>query len=287
MRVSFHQKVLEWAGLGKRVAIVTVVGTVGSTPRKPGAKMLVSSDLDLYGTIGGGCVEADAILAARDVLRSMVPRLLRIDIKAKNADEMDMLCGGEITLFVEPVMPDFKLLICGGGHIAQALAHVAKGLDFRITVLDDRPQFSHPERFPTADETIAAPFAELGERVPLTRETFAVIVTRGHTGDEVCLRQILNSPACFIAMVGSRSKWANIRARLKEEGISKSKLDRVHSPAGLDIGSVTPEEIAISIIAQVVQERARMLREGLSEPPVAQKTAGKSAKGTKARISAK
>jgi xanthine dehydrogenase accessory factor len=262
MNLGFHQKILEWSAAGKRVAVVTVVDTVGSTPRKPGACMLVSGDLDLHGTIGGGCVEADAILAAREVLGTLVPRLLRINIKAKNADEMDMLCGGEITLFVEPVMPEFQLLICGGGHISQAISHAAKGLDFRVTVLDDRPQFSHPERFPHAECTIAAPYDQLKEKVKLTAQTFAVIVTRGHTGDEVCLRQLLGSPACFLAMVGSRAKWASIRGRLREEGFPKSQLDRVHCPAGLDIGSVTPEEIGISIIAQLIQERAGFLRDG-------------------------
>ncbi len=225
--------------------------------------MLVSGDLDLHGTIGGGCVEADAILAAREAMDSLVPRLMRINIKAKSADEMDMLCGGEITLFVEPVMPEFQLLICGGGHISQSLSHVAKGLDFRVTVIDDRPQFSHPERFPHADFTIAAPYDLLKDKARLTSQTFAVIVTRGHAGDEVCLRQLLGSPACFVAMVGSRSKWASIRAKLRREGYPKSQLDRVHCPAGLDIGSVTPEEIGISIIAQIVQERARLLRDGL------------------------
>jgi xanthine dehydrogenase accessory factor len=276
MSVRIHQKILEWTAAGKRVAVITVVDTVGSTPRKPGARMLVSGDLDLHGTIGGGCVEADAILAARDVLKSLVPRLIRINIKAKNADEMDMLCGGEITLFVEPVMPDFQLVICGGGHISQALSHVAKGLDFHVTILDDRPQFSHPERFPHADSTIAAPYDQLKDRVKLTPQTFAVIVTRGHTGDEVCLRQLLGSPACFLAMVGSRAKWASIRARMREEGFSKSELDGVHCPAGLDIGSVTPEEIAISIIAQVVQERSRFLREGFPGEKPVRKRVGKS-----------
>jgi xanthine dehydrogenase accessory factor len=242
--------------------------------------MLVSSDLELFGTIGGGCVEADVIFAAREVLRTLVPKYLEVDIKAKTAEEMDMLCGGELTLFVEPVMPDHRLVICGGGHISRALAHVAHGLDFHVTVIDDRPQFAHTERFPLADETIAAPYEELAARVALTPWTFVVIVTRGHSGDEVCLRKVLAAKVAFTAMIGSRSKWANIRARLAEEGFAAECLDRVHSPAGLDIGSITPEEIAVSVIAQVIQERSRLLREGWSVPdaPARVKTRGRKPK---------
>jgi xanthine dehydrogenase accessory factor len=265
VQLRFHEKILEWSRAGKGVAVATIVETVGSTPRKTGARMLVSSDLDLYGTIGGGCVEADVIFAARDVLRTLKPRLLRVDIKAKSAEELDMLCGGEITFFVEPVMPDKRLLICGGGHISRALAHIVQGMDFRVTVIDDRPQFSNEGRFPQVDQCIAAPYEELAARVEFTRHTFVVIVTRGHTGDEACLRQALRSPACFIAMIGSRAKWANIRARLREEGFTEEQLARVHSPAGIDIGSITPEEIALSVAAQLVQERARFFREGFPE----------------------
>lgn len=257
MNVRFYEKVVEWTRAGKRVAVVSIVATVGSTPRKPGAKMLVGEDLELYGTIGGGCVEADVIFAAREVLKTLVPKIVKVDIKAKSAAELDMLCGGEITFYIEPVMPDFQLLICGGGHISKAIAHVAQGLDFRVTVIDDRDLFANGQRFPNADRTVAAPYDDLSKHIDLTPQTYAVIVTRGHTGDEVCLRQILRSPACFVAMVGSRGKWAHIRKRLADDGFAKKELDRVHSPAGLDIGSVTPEEIAVSVVAQLVQERAR------------------------------
>lgn len=275
MNQRFYEKAIEWTRAGKRVAVASVVETVGSTPRKPGAKMLVSSEMELYGTIGGGCVEADVIFAAREVMKTLVPKLLRVDIKAKNAAEIDMLCGGEVTLYIEPVMPDFRLLICGGGHISKAIAHAAQGLDFHLTVVDDRPQFANDARFPGADVTVSAPYEELAQRVELTPTTFVVIVTRGHTGDEVCLRQVIVSPACYIAMVGSRSKWSHIRQHLLESGISRDKLNRVFSPAGLDIGSITPEEIAISIVAQIVQQRAELLQQGLAKPTSAKKQPAK------------
>lgn len=266
MNLRFYEKIVEWTRAGKRVAVASIVSTVGSTPRKPGTKMLVSEDLELYGTIGGGCVEADVIFAAREVLRTLVPKLVRVDIKAKSADELDMLCGGEITLYVEPVMPDFRLLICGGGHISKALAHVCEGLDFRITVVDDRPQFANKRRFPTADETTCAPYDKLAGKVEVTPLTFCVVVTRGHSGDEACLRALLETEAPYIAMIGSRAKWANLKRNLREAGFSKAKIDRVVCPAGLDISSITPEEIAVSVAAQIIQRRAALVKQGVAPP---------------------
>ncbi|MBI1289757.1 xanthine dehydrogenase [bacterium] len=265
MNVRFYEKILEWTRAGRRVAVATIVDTKGSTPRKPGTKMLITERMELYGTIGGGCVEADVIFAAREVLRTLKPRLIHVDIKAKNADEIDMLCGGEITLYVEPVMPDVQLLICGGGHISKALAHVCEGLDFRIVVVDDRPQFAHEERFPGADATVCCSYEDLANHVDLTPLTYAVVVTRGHSGDEVCLRALLASPAAHIAMIGSRAKWANLRANLAAGGATEAQLARVKSPAGIDIGSITPEEIAISVAAELVQQRARHRANGYTE----------------------
>lgn len=264
MNLRFHEKAVEWCREGRRVASVTIVETIGSTPRKPGAKMLVTDRLEIFGTVGGGCVEADAIMAAREVLRTLTPRIVRVDIKAKSAAEIDMLCGGEVVFYVEPILPDTRLLICGGGHISKALVHVCEGLEFRICVVDDRPQFANPQRFPAAAETVAAPYEELASRVTADAWTFAVVVTRGHSGDELCLRALLQSPAPWIAMVGSRAKWANLRRNLLESGFDEASVARVHCPAGLDIGSVTPEEIAISIAAELIRERARLRGQGFA-----------------------
>jgi len=260
LNLRIYEKVVEWTRAGRRVAVVSIVATVGSTPRKPGAKMLVSDRMELYGTIGGGCVEADVIFAAREVLRTLVPRIVEVDIKAKNAEETDMLCGGEITFYVEPVMPDCQLLLCGGGHIGKALAHACQGLDFRLTVVDDREPFANAERFPTADETIVCDYADLATRIAVTPLTFCVVVTRGHSGDEACLRALLAGPAPYIALIGSRAKWAVLRRNLLDAGVPETDLARVVSPAGLDIGSITPEEIAISVTAQLIHQRARTLR---------------------------
>ncbi|MCC6547852.1 XdhC family protein [Candidatus Sumerlaeota bacterium] len=258
MNMRLYEKVVEWARAGKRVAVVSIVQTVGSTPRKAGAKMIVTDKLEIFGTIGGGCVEADVILAARDVLRTMKPQVVRVDIKAKNADEIDMLCGGEVTLYVEPVMPDYKLLICGGGHISKALARVCEGLEFRITIVDDREQFANNDRFPGVD-TIMCDYGDLTRHFIVTPFTFCVVVTRGHSGDEVCLRQLLATDVPYIAMVGSRGKWAILKKNLKDAGATDAQIGRVICPAGIDIQSITPEEIAVSIAAQLIQARAKIM----------------------------
>ncbi|CAN5483318.1 XdhC/CoxI family protein [soil metagenome] len=266
MHLSFYETLTQWLRDGKRVAVVTLVETVGSTPRKPGAKMLVSDRLELHGTVGGGCVEADVIFAAQEAIRQRRPRLIRVDIKAKNAHEIDMLCGGEALFYVEPVMTTFNVLICGGGHIGRALAAACAPLDFAISVVDDRPQFASTDRFPAA-KIICCPYEELAANFTADENTLAVVVTRGHSGDEACLRALLSSRAAYIGMVGSRAKWAALRDRLRIAGFSEDQLKRVVTPAGLDIGSVTPEEIAISIAAQLVQHRAR-----LTGPPPAKPT---------------
>lgn len=253
MSLRFYETMTAWLRAGKRVAVVSIVETVGSTPRKPGTKMLVSEGLELYGTIGGGCVEADAIHAAREVMRTLRPKLLTVDITLKNADEIDMLCGGKITFYVEPAVSEIQLLICGGGHIAKALARACSDLDFSLTVLDDRPQFANNTRFPNADAVLTAEFADLATAVDLSRRTFAVVVTRGHSGDEVCLRALLRAGVARILMVGSRAKWAIVRKKLADDGFTPEELDRVQSPCGLDIGSITPEEIAISIAAELIR----------------------------------
>jgi xanthine dehydrogenase accessory factor len=266
LQLRFYEKAIEWTRAGKRVAMISIVETVGSTPRKTGAKMLVTDKLELYGTIGGGCVEADVIFAAREVLRTLRPKLVKVDIKSKNAAELDMLCGGEATFFVEPILPDMQLLICGGGHISKALARVCEGLEFKIVVVDDRPQFANEERFPQAAQTASTPYEKLTEAVRVDAHTYCVVVTRGHSGDEVCLRQLIKTDAPFIAMVGSRAKWAALRRNLLEQGCTEEQISRVCTPAGLDIGSITPEEIAVSIAAQLIQERARRRSAQAEEP---------------------
>jgi xanthine dehydrogenase accessory factor len=242
---------------GERGALITIVNTVGSTPRKAGAKMLVTEDGRLIGTVGGGCVEADLVAYAKRVIRTGEPELHEIDLTAKSADKNDMLCGGKMKAFIDPIVAEEKLVIFGGGHISRALHDLAWRLGFRVVVTDDREQFANKERFPHASEILAESYERQFEHIQFDAATYIVIATRGHEYDELCLEKSLRQPCRYLAMVGSKTKVALFKARLREKGFTEEELARVVCPAGLDIGAETPEEIALSIAAQMVAVRRR------------------------------
>ncbi len=240
---------------GKSGALITIVETVGSTPRKAGAKMLVTEDGRLIGTVGGGCVEADLVAYAKQVMKQGRPAMFEVDLTAKTQDENDMLCGGKMKAFIEPIVAEEKLLIFGGGHISRALHEFAAKVGFRVTVTDDRPEFANTERFPLAADVLAIPFEKQAEAVKVDEHTYVVIATRGHSYDELCMEIALRTPARYIALVGSRTKVALFKKNLRDKGFREEELERVVCPAGLDLGAETPEEIALSIVAQMIAVR--------------------------------
>jgi xanthine dehydrogenase accessory factor len=168
--------------------------------------------------------------------------------------------GTDLFLFVEPLRPAEVLLLFGGGHISTCLVPLAKGVGFRVTVVDDREEFSSPQRFPDADQTLALPFEEAFERLSVTPDTYIAIITRGHIYDLEVLRWALSQRPAYIGMIGSRRKRDMVFAKLREEGASEERLREVHAPIGLAIGAETPEEIAVSIVAELIQERASRRR---------------------------
>ena len=251
------EKAAELLREGRRCVMVTIIETVGSTPRKAGTRMLVADDGTVTGTVGGGCVEADLFSFAREAQRTGRISIHEVDLTARAADENDMLCGGKLKVLIEPLQPDEKLIILGGGHISRALHDICRLLDFRITVTDDRLQFANAERFPHAHRLVAAPFEDQFEQLEVDAVTSIIIVTRGHASDEICMEQALRSPARFVALVGSATKVGVFRAHLREKGFSDADLARVQCPAGLDIGAETPEEIAVALAAELVRRRRR------------------------------
>jgi xanthine dehydrogenase accessory factor len=180
------------------------------------------------------------------------------DLTRINRGENDMLCGGRLRVMIEPITSDDQLMIFGGGHVALALYQICQLLDFRITVTDDRVQFANKQRFPEADRVLAAPYGQQFQSLSITPNTFIVIVTRAHAGDEICLRHALKSPASYIGLLGSRSKFAQLKKRLVDAGVPRAQLKRIHCPIGLDIGAITPEEIAVSIAAEIIQHRVSL-----------------------------
>lgn len=174
-----------------------------------------------------------------------------------DASETGILRVGETEIFVEIYAKEPRLVICGGGHVSQPVAKIGKMLGFHVTVMDDRPEFVSRERFPEADELVCGSFDEIDAKIPTYKNTYYVVITRGHQGDTVCARQILKRPYAYFGMIGSRNKVKTARKNLLEEGFTEKALDSVHAPIGLPIGGNTPEEIAVSIMAEIIQEKNR------------------------------
>lgn len=248
---DIFEEILKVKAEGGEAALVTVISATGSTPRKEGAKMLVRADGSIVGTIGGGKIEVQAIQEALEVISKGSSK--RLSFSLKEGDELGMICGGDTELFIEPIISKSTIYIFGGGHIAFTLAKVASLLDFKIVVIDDRPEFADPQRFPEAESTLVEDFSRAFQKLKVDKASYIVIATHGHKGDEVVLEGALATDAKYVGMVGSKTKNNTIFSHLLSRGISQEQLDRVHAPIGLKINAQTPEEIAVSIMAEIIQ----------------------------------
>jgi xanthine dehydrogenase accessory factor len=234
---------------------VTVVRATGSTPQRTGAKMLVFADGRTVGTIGGGCYENDAFWKAREAIGSGKSVLLHYDLNDDFAQENGLICGGQMDVHVDPLIPAPHLFVIGAGHVGWHLARAASEAEFRVHVVDDREKFASRERFPHADEVIVAPIAEWVHGANLPSSAYVVIVTRGHQHDLDSMRALAARDLRYVGLIGSRAKVTRIYNALLAEGMPVDCLQRVHAPVGLNIGAVTPAEIAISILAQLIAVR--------------------------------
>jgi xanthine dehydrogenase accessory factor len=258
MTVNIYEEIVELRRKGARAALATIVLRKGSTPRKDSAKMLVYEDGSQLGTIGGGCNEAEVIKEALLAMRSEKSKLLHFDLNDEDADESALLCGGTMEVYVEPILSDPTLIIFGGGHVGQAVAEIARMIGFRIAIADDRIKYANPERFPHADALYVDAWDEIFKKLPVNASTYLLIATRGHQFDLACLRFCLQTPAQYIGLMGSIRKTKLLYEALEKEGVDKSSFERVYSPVGLQIGSETPEEIAVSVAAELVAVRKHL-----------------------------
>ena len=240
---------------GEPAALVTVIATEGSTPQKAGAKMMVYADGRIVGTIGGGCLEAEMTWRARQCIESRQSQLAFFELTPDQAGEDGLVCGGRMQVFIEPLEAPPTLCLFGAGHVAQPLARMAKQAGFRVEVVDDRVKFANRERFPDADLVLVEEFAAAAQRLTLGRNSFAVVVTRGHGSDARALHACLERELRFVGLLASRPKAVHVLAALERRGLSLEDLARVHTPLGLDIGAATPEEIAVSILAEMIAVR--------------------------------
>ncbi len=253
--MDIYEEIVKLRQQGRRGAVATIVSVRGSIPSFKTAKMLVRDDGSICGTIGGGCVEADVWQAARAVMESEKPRTLTFDLNQDPKYDIGLVCGGTLEIFIEPILPPALLYIFGAGHVAVNLYRVAKTSGFDVIVVDDRDAFANRERFPEAREVIAEDFEVVISRLTPSESSFVVIVTRGHRDDMRVLRWAVQTRARYVGMIGSRRKTIAIYKELQKEGLPAHLFERVHAPVGLDIGAVTPEEIAVSITAELIAIR--------------------------------
>ena len=240
---------------GEPAALVTVVATEGSTPQKAGAKMLVYPDGRIVGTIGGGCVEAEMTWRARQAIESRKPQMASYELTADQAGEDGLVCGGRMQVFIEPVEGTPTLCLFGAGHVAQPLARMAKAAGFRVEVVDDRVKFANRERFPDADLVLVEEFTSAASRMTLGHNTYAVVVTRGHKGDSEALESVIGRGLRYVGLLGSKPKLVHLVSGLDEKGVAPEALAEIRCPLGIEIGAVSPDEIAVSILAEMIAIR--------------------------------
>jgi len=214
--------------------------------------MLVFGDGRIVGTIGGGCYEHDAFGKAREAILNRAPQLVHYELNDDFAQETGLICGGQMDVYIEPIEPSPELYIVGAGHVGFHLARIAQEVGFRLHVVDDRDKFANADRFPAAVEVIVDDIPAWIARTNLPAHAYAVIVTRGHTNDLEALRALAPRELRYLGLIGSRAKVARIYDALTTDGMPADTLTRVHAPIGLDIGAVTPQEIAVSILAELI-----------------------------------
>jgi xanthine dehydrogenase accessory factor len=237
---------------GEEVALVTIVASTGSTPQRVGAKMLVFPDGRTVGTIGGGCYENDAFWKAREAITARRPLNVKYELNDDFAQETGLVCGGQMEVFIEPVEASPDVYVFGAGHVGYFVAKMAREVGFRVHVIDDREKFANAERFGDGIDVVVDHIPTWLEAHALPPTAYAVIVTRGHTHDLDALRALTAHPLRYLGLIGSKAKVKRIFDALREEGTADDALRGVHAPIGLDIGAITPQEIAVSIVAELI-----------------------------------
>jgi len=351
---DLYSQIVKALQMKERVALATLINRIGSAPRAAGAKYLVKEDGSSFGTIGGGCVEAEVWQGAQEVIKKEKKGVLHFNLSAEQLAAGGLICGGTVDIFLEPLRPEFldiyreiarikqkggsailatlvstddapakgegtKILmrlsgekigrlsdgealernvlmegdavlkenrprtmvfhlekrkmevllepivseptvyVFGAGHVSEHVAPLAKKVHFKVMIIDDREAFANRDRFPEADDVLVLDFEKCFDRLTIDESSYLIIVTRGHLYDSVVLEEAIKTPARYIGMIGSRTKIQTLYKNLMQKGISREVLDRVHAPIGLDINSETPEEIAVSIVAQLIQVRGQTL----------------------------
>ena len=253
--MDVYEELLRLRNLGQKCALATIVDVRGSIPSYESAKLLVREDGSMTGTIGGGCVEAEVWNAAREVIETEKPKHLTFNLGQDAAYDNGLICGGQLDVFVEPVLPIPHAFIFGAGHISKSLSKVAALAGFATVIVDNREAFANRERFPEAAEVHAEEYEEVFPKLIINESSYVIIVTRGHRDDMRVLKLAMATQARYISMIGSKRKVINVIRELEREGMPLEAFERIHAPMGLDIGAISPEEIAISVASEMIAVR--------------------------------
>ncbi len=253
--MDLYDEIVRLRNLGQKCAVATIVQVNGSIPSFESAKILVREDGSFMGTVGGGCVEAEVWNAAREVIETEKPRHLSFSLGQDAAYDEGLICGGQLNIFVEPVIPQPRAFIFGGGHVSKSISKIATIAGFSTSIVDNREAFANKERFPEAEATYAEEYEDVFPKLPVNSSSYLIIVTRGHRDDMRVLRWAVNTPAKYIAMIGSKRKTIAVVHELEKEGIPREAFEKVFAPMGLEIGAEMPEEIAISVVAEMIAVR--------------------------------
>ena len=252
MNRSLLKQVHEEVDGGGAGVLCTVAGVDGSTPRDLGAAMWVRSDGSIAGTIGGGPLEYAVIARAVEMLKTSAGPVLHKAVLREAESGGESVCGGDVSVLMEPLGREAEVVIFGAGHVGKALAGMAAAAGFRVCVWDEREEFANPEAIPWG-KVVAGPIEEAGEKgLVLHASSYAVVVTRGHALDGEVIRWLEGRHFAYLGAIGSRKKIAAVRQKLLGQGVSQQHLDRIFQPVGLPIGAETPEEIAVSILAEII-----------------------------------
>jgi xanthine dehydrogenase accessory factor len=273
--MRIFSRLAELESAGKEAVLITVVSARGSVPRHQGSKMLVFPDGSIEGTIGGGDMEHRVIEEALEALKDGGLRVRHYAFQDPLQGDVGV-CGGEIEVVIEPVKPKPSLLIIGAGHVGNAAAFLGKWLGFEVIVADDRPEFAESEALPDVDRVVNCPVEDIIDKVDIHWQTYVLLTTRSVDLDVVILPKVFATPAAYVGVIGSRRRWETTVGQLREAGVSEDQIVRVTSPMGLELNAETPEEIAVSVLGQVI-----MMRRGGSGESMAHAPAKRRRKGAK------
>ncbi len=251
MKKTIIQHLADIEQSGQLAALCTIIESSGSTPRHTGSKMLVFEDGKIEGTIGGGELENRVIQEALQAIKE--EKTKKLNYKMADPTQGDPgVCGGQVEIFVEPILPPKKIIVIGAGHVGKAVAHLAKWLGYMVIISDDRPEYCTPAFVPDADEYIICSLADLVKETHINPQTALILTTRNIQVDIEGLPSLITSTAGYIGVIGSKKRWATTTKKLIEKGIKPEALENIHSPMGLELKAETPEEIALSIMAEIL-----------------------------------